>query len=248
MTIDNGSGDNGAGNDGPGGAPDEATSLPVPVAPSSPAPSSPAPPSPAPTSPAMVVTGPGAQAFVPGGRRPDWLVGQLPVGMLDDDFFYRFVSIFQEEAGTYLDDIDNLPNIIDPAVAPPSMVRFMAAWLALPALNPTLDVAYQRRFLQDASKLIRWRGTRLALKGMLELITGGQVEVSDSGGVFRLGEGGERHAEVTVRVESTGWLPEAAFLEFVKDEVPANVRVGLAIGEREVWSLDAGDGAWGDGG
>ncbi len=112
-------------------------------------------------------------AFWQGGRRPDWLVGQLPIGMLDDDFFNRFVSIFQDEAVTYLDDIDNLANIIDPAVAPPSMVRFMGAWLALPAINPSLDETYQRRLVRDASKLLRWRGTQRCLKGMLELITGG---------------------------------------------------------------------------
>jgi phage tail-like protein len=228
--------ENGAGDDGGGGAPNEVPGLPAPVVPSSISPSSTVP-----SSTALVLASPAAQASAPGGRRPDWLVGQLPVGMLDDDFFYRFVCIFQQQAGTYLDDIDNLSNTIDPAVAPPPMVQFMAAWLALPALNPSLDETYQRHFVQDSSKLMRWRGTRLGLKGMLELITGGRVEVDDSGGVFREGEGGQRPPEVTIRVETTGWVPEATFLEFVRDEVPANVRVALVIGEREVWSLDAGE-------
>ncbi len=183
-----------------------------------------------------------APAFWQGGRRPDWLVGQLPIGMLDDDFFYRFVSIFQDEAVTYLDDIDNLANIIDPAVAPPSMVRFMGAWLALPAINPSLDETYQRRLVRDASKLLRWRGTQRCLKGMLELITGGPVDVSDRGGVFREGEAGQRPPEVSIRVDSTGWLPEATFLEFIRDEVPANCYVGLVIGEREIWSLASREG------
>ena len=32
---------------------------------------------------------------VPPPRHPQWLLNQLPVGMLQSDFFVRFVSIFQ---------------------------------------------------------------------------------------------------------------------------------------------------------
>jgi phage tail-like protein len=168
-------------------------------------------------------------------RRPDWLVGQLPVGMLDDNFFYRFVSIFQEEAGTYLDDIDNLPNTIDPAVAPPGMVRFMASWLALPPINPALDEKYQRRLVLEASKLQWWRGTKHGLAGLLELFTDGAVEVVDSGGVFRQGETTAKPPRVTVRVDRVGWLAEAAFVELVRDEIPANVDLQLFVGDRQVF-------------
>jgi phage tail-like protein len=168
-------------------------------------------------------------------RRPDWLVGQLPVGMLDDNFFYRFVSIFQEEAGTYLDDIDNLSNVIDPAVAPPGMVRFMAGWLALPPINPALDDKYQRRLVLEASKLQWWRGTKHGLSGLLELFTGGPVEVTDSGGVFRQGETTTKPPRVTVRVDRAGWLSEADFVELVRDEVPANVDLELFVGDRQVF-------------
>ena len=41
-------------------------------------------------------------------RSPQWLLNQLPVGMLDGDFFVRFVSIFQELGGTLLEDADNI--------------------------------------------------------------------------------------------------------------------------------------------
>ncbi len=242
MTVDDVSGNDGrgsdvSGSDVSGSAPDEAKGLPVPLATTSSALSSASP-----SSTGIVVTGPTGQPSSATGRRADWLVNQLPVGMLDDDFFYRFVSIFQEEAGTYLDGIDNLGNIVDPAVAPPSMVRFMAGWLALPPINPSLDETYQRHLVRAASKLLRWRGTQQGLKGILELITGGAVEIADNGGVFRQGEEGIRRPEVNIRVESTGWLPEAAFLEFVRDEVPANASVALVIGEREIWSLGALEG------
>ena len=176
-----------------------------------------------------------ASMAAPAVRRPDWLVGQLPVGMLDDDFFYRFASLFQEQAATYLDGIDNLENVLDLSVAPPAMVRFLAAWLALPPLEPSLDELYQRLLVKAATKLRWWRGTRRGLTIMAELLTGGRVQVAENGGIFRQGEAGERVPRVTVRVERTGWLPEADFVEVVRDEVPANVALELFAGERRLW-------------
>jgi phage tail-like protein len=168
-------------------------------------------------------------------RQPDWLVGQLPVGMLEDNFFYRFASIFQEQAGTFLDAVDNLDKVVDPAVAPPAMVRFLAAWLALPPLDPTLDETYQRKFVMQAAKLRWWRGTRQGLQAFLELLTGGPVRVDDSGGVSRRCSSPPRCAKVTVRVGTTGWLSEEDFVELVRDEVPANVALELFVGEQRLW-------------
>ena len=56
-------------------------------------------------------------------RRDDWLLGQLPMGMLEDDFFARFVGIFQHVSTTYLDGVDNLENVVDVTVAPEDVVR-----------------------------------------------------------------------------------------------------------------------------
>ena len=51
-------------------------------------------------------------------RREQWLLSQLPVGMVEDDFFVRFVSIFQDVATTLLDGADNIDNLVDVTVAP----------------------------------------------------------------------------------------------------------------------------------
>ena len=62
-------------------------------------------------------------------RRDDWLLAQLPVGMLEDDFFVRFVSIFQQVATTMLEDADNIEYVLDPTGAPddPSWVSIRVA-------------------------------------------------------------------------------------------------------------------------
>ena len=62
-------------------------------------------------------------------RGNDWLAHQLPVGMTEDDFFMRFVTIFQRISDTVLDQIDSLPYMFDPSVAPDNMVRAMAEWI-----------------------------------------------------------------------------------------------------------------------
>ena len=101
--------------------------------------------------------------------RDTWLLDQLPVGMVSDEFFARFVSIFQAEAGTLLAHGDNLPHLADPTVAPPAMVRWLADWIGLDGIDPDLPVLTQRRLVSTAARTLRRRGTPDALQQFLEL-------------------------------------------------------------------------------
>lgn len=177
---------------------------------------------------------------VPGktGRSPQWLLNQLPVGMLDSDFFVRFVSIFQELGGSLLDDADNIDNLVDVAVAPTAMVRWLGSWIGTETIDPSLDESVQRRIVAGAATTLTWRGTTAGLTRFLELTTGGPAEVVDGGGVWRDGEAPADTAWVRMTVQSTGWLAEADFIELVRDEVPAHVRAELFVGDRRIWPAD----------
>jgi phage tail-like protein len=168
-------------------------------------------------------------------RRADWLVSQLPVGMLDDPFFFRFVSMFQEEASTYLDSIDSLEHVIDPCVAPPPMLRFLAGWLGLEPLPSTTDEAIYRRLLRRASHLRWWRGTRAALQELLELYTGQGVEVTEEGIAGRIEHDKVIGTKVSIRLASTGHLSQDAFMRLVLDEVPAQTDLEVVVGETRIW-------------
>ena len=168
-------------------------------------------------------------------RRDQWLLNQLPVGMLSDDFFTRFVSIFQEEATTLLAHGDNLPHLADPTVAPLPMVRWMADWIGLDGIDPGLPDGTQRRLVTTAAHTLRRRGTPGALQGFLELFSGGPAEVTDGGGVWREGEAPADHAWVVMRVASTGGLPDEAFVSLIADHVPAHVRAELWVDDRQIW-------------
>ena len=94
------------------------------------------------------------------------------MGMTEDEFFVRFVSIFQEVGGTVLDQIDMLPFVFDTAVAPDSLVRAIGSWVGLDWVDPSLPDIAQRRLVRGYSALLPWRGTRKGLTELLHLITG----------------------------------------------------------------------------
>lgn len=168
-------------------------------------------------------------------RNPQWLLNQLPVGMLDADFFVRFVAIFQEIGGTLLEDADNIDYLADVTVAPEAMVRWLGSWIGTESIDSSLDAQVQRRIVAGAATTLTWRGTVYGLKRFLELTSGGPAEVEDGGGVWREGDAPADTAWVRMKVESTGWLPEEDFVGLVRDEVPAHVYAELYVGDRRVW-------------
>ncbi len=174
----------------------------------------------------------------PAPRSPQWLVHQLPVGMLDSDFFVRFVSIFQELGSSLLEGADNVENIVDVTVAPADLVRWLGSWVGADLLDPSLPEDLQRRIIRGAASTLAWRGTVGGLKRYLELTSGGAAEVEDGGGVWREGEAPDDTAWVKMHVESTGWLSEPDFVALVRDEIPAHVRAELWVGDTRVWTSE----------
>lgn len=176
------------------------------------------------------------------GRPADWLLRQLPYGMLSEDFFVRFVSIFQEQGGTLLQHADNLPYLADVDVTPTAMVRQMGHWLGMPGIDTSYPAATQRRILRTAAQTLQWRGTVRGLTHLLELYSGGPVHVIESGGVYGEGAAPDGPAWAVLEVDSTGPLSESDFLALVLDEVPAHVQVEVRVASRTVWPVLAEEG------
>lgn len=172
-------------------------------------------------------------------RRSDWLLQQLPVSMVEDDFLGRFLMIFQSIADTELHQIDTLKHMFDPAVAPDAMVRLMGQWIGVDWIDPSLPDELQRDMVRGYSALVRWRGTRQGLKMLLELVTNGPATVIDNGGVYPEGEAPVTDPHVVLRIESTGWATERDVLRIVRAELPASVTFELFVGDRQLWPTDA---------
>ena len=79
--------------------------------------------------------------------------------MLGDDFFTRYLRIFQAVGDTFLDQIDGIEHVFDPTVAPPQMVSAMGRWIGLEYIDEQLPVSVQRRVVRRYSSLVGSRGT-----------------------------------------------------------------------------------------
>ena len=169
-------------------------------------------------------------------RHPQWLVNQLPVGMLNSDFFVRFVSLFQELAETLLDGADQIEHVPDATVSPVPMLGHLASWIGVSTVDASLPEDLQRLILRSSAKALAHRGTRRGLEGYLEMLSGGPVEVADGGGVWVEGESPDDVAWVRMSVLGTGHLSEDEFVALIRDEIPAHVRAELLIAGRKVLS------------
>ncbi len=171
-------------------------------------------------------------------RSPTWMLDQLPVSMVEHDFFTRFVSIFQELGSSLLEDADNVEHVADATVTPVPMLPYLASWIGVETIDDSQPEELQRRIVSGAAATLTWRGTARGLRSYLELISEGPAEVEEGGGIWRAGDAPQDTAWVVMRVQSTGLLELDDFIDVVRDEVPAHVRAELYVGPERVWTSE----------
>jgi phage tail-like protein len=162
-----------------------------------------------------------------------WLVGQLPVGLRDDDLLVRLTTIFERVGATLRAGADGTEHVADHTVTTPGMLDFMSRWFGPGVLDPELEVTRQRQVLVALGRALPRRGTAIGLRILLEAITGDRVTVIDPGGVGREGELARHEGVVEVVVTSPGHLREHELAALVRDEVPAHLGVRLVITGRD---------------
>lgn len=168
---------------------------------------------------------------------PGWLVGQLPVGMRDDDLLVRFTTIFERVGATLRAGADGIEHVADPTVAPPGMLAYLGRWLGYDVIDDDLATPHQRRIVAALGRSLPWRGTARGLRILLEALTDGPVSI-DEPGIVSDRATGPRGDTVVVRVTSTGHLRDHELEALVRDEVPAHLHVRLHI-EPELGAAEA---------
>ena len=78
--------------------------------------------------------------------------------------------------------LDCLDAYLDPLTTPADFLPWLASWVGV-ELDETLPAPWQRAIVAAAGSLHHVHGTREGLVRLLELVTGGSVEVRESGGV-----------------------------------------------------------------
>lgn len=160
---------------------------------------------------------------------PGWLVGQLPVGMRDDDLLVRFTTIFERLGGTLRAGADGIEHVADTTVTTPGMLRYLGRWLGYDVLDEGLPIEHQRRIVAALGRALPWRGTARGLETLLAALTDGWVQVDDPGEVGREDLDAELPGEVVVRVASTGHLRRHELEALLRDEIPAHLGFRLVV-------------------
>ncbi len=161
---------------------------------------------------------------------PGWLVGQLPMGMREDDFFVRFATIFERVAETVRAGADAVEHVADPSVTPLPMLAYLGSWMGVDLVDPRLSPEIQREIVRCLGSTLTRRGTAAALTELLEALTGDEVRVVDPGGVIA-DDGIPTNHPVEVHLNSCGHLRPQEIEAIIRDEVPAHIAIDVYLPE-----------------
>ena len=155
----------------------------------------------------------------------------LPSILQDDPFTSQLTAGLDEVLAPIISVLDCLDAYVDPRLAPDDFTRWIASWSGLD-WEDSWPLEQLRAAVPALAACYSDRGTTAGLQALLELLTGGSVEILDTGGVaWSQTPDGELPGEdvprvgVRVTVPAAGWfLNERALDELVAMEKPAHVR------------------------
>jgi phage tail-like protein len=110
------------------------------------------------------------------------LASFLPAVLQEDQFAIRWTAGLDDVLAPMINTIDCLHGYLDPRIAPPDFVRWLARWFGV-LLDENIPLDRQRAVIADAVDLYRLRGTHNGLLRHLRIVVDGTVEIEESGGV-----------------------------------------------------------------
>lgn len=105
----------------------------------------------------------------------------LPAIFQEDGVAIRLTAAFDDVLAPVIATLDCLHTYLDPKLAPTDFLDWLAGWVGV-ELDENWPLDRQRAIVTAAVALHRTRGTVAGLRALLELVTSGRVEVTDSGG------------------------------------------------------------------
>ncbi|MFC7547755.1 phage tail protein [Plantactinospora sp. GCM10030261] len=164
---------------------------------------------------------------------------RLPALYLDDDVTVRLTEALDAVLAPVMVTLDCFAAYLDPRLAPEDFVEWLAGWVAF-AVDESWSTAQCRELVANAVELHRWRGTKRGLAAHLRLLTGGEVDIEESGvcawsdraGGPVPGDGPPRVA-VRVRVADLRTVDQRRLYAAVRDLLPAHVQVSVHVSVEE---------------
>ena len=112
---------------------------------------------------------------------PHPLGRSLPAIYQEDDFSMRYLSAFDTVLAPIPLTVDCLDAYLDPDLAPEDVLQWLGTWVGV-LLDEDWPVARRRALVHEIVDLYARRGTPFGIKRMVELYTGGSVEIIEGGG------------------------------------------------------------------
>jgi len=113
---------------------------------------------------------------------PHPLAESLPALYQEDDFTQRFVSAFDAALAPIFAALDNFPAYLDPWLTPEDFLEWLGSWFGI-VLDESWSLTRRRALVSRAFEFYRMRGTATGLKEQVAVLTGGTVELHETGGV-----------------------------------------------------------------
>lgn len=153
----------------------------------------------------------------------------LPGVYLEDPLVQRFTEGLDTVLAPAFVTLDCLDAYLDPWLTPPDFLPWLATWVGV-ELDETWPEGRQRAMVAAAARLHRDRGTHGGLVAYLQLLTGGEVELIESGGTRWSAEPGAPPLgamtpglRVIVRVSDPNSVNRARLDHAVRDARPAHL-------------------------
>jgi phage tail-like protein len=164
---------------------------------------------------------------VPGLTSPHPLGQTLPALYADDSFAQRMCMALDEVLAPAITSLDCLPAYIDPATAPADLLEWLAGWVGV-TLAQRMPDRQRRRLVAAAARLYAWRGTMYGIRAIVELSTGQDPDIRESGGTAWSADPGAAlpghpAAGLVISLRADPRIEESNLRELIVGFVPAHV-------------------------
>lgn len=122
------------------------------------------------------------RGMVSGLDTPYPLHTMLPAVLQEDPVAVMLTDGLDDVLAPVIATLDCLYGYLDPRLAPPDFLEWVASWVGAD-LDENWPMSRQREFAGRAVELYGIRGTVEGLRRHIALVTGGPVDVTDTGGV-----------------------------------------------------------------
>lgn len=104
------------------------------------------------------------------------LIKSLPSNYQNSDSLKDYLMIFQHFNNEFNRELDNIHNIFNPMETRREFLLWLSSWFSLEIGAQLPEVRY-RRLIREIVPLYRWRGTKVGLSRILEIISGYKPEI-----------------------------------------------------------------------